>query len=273
MKEVRRFVQPPNEFQSDVSVSLKNSKAPCPSQVRQQGADSQSRRFNIYRNNRAVSLIESLKATYPAVNKLVGEAYFSAVARSFIDEHPPQSAVMAEYGGDFGEFIRRSPNAKNIPYVSDLAALEWARLQSYHSADAETLPIDRLLSVADPSEYDSLVFEVHPSLFQLSSRWPVGSLWSEITSPAASDADKPEIDKPEIDMKSAEHVVVVRPEYEVFVQVLPESGAVLLKHLKHGESLQEAVSSVTQKDPEFDPGVHLKGLIDLGAFCGSYLKG
>ena len=261
-------MQPPNEFQSDVSVSLKNSKAPCPSQVRQQGADSQSRRFNIYRNNRAVSLIESLKATYPAVNKLVGEAYFSAVARSFIDEHPPQSAVMAEYGGDFGEFIRQSPNAKNIPYVADLAALEWTRLQSYHSADAEFLPLDILLSVAEPSQYDSLVFTVLPSLFQLSSRWPVGTLWSEITSPAADAADKPNID-----MNAAEHIVVVRREYEVFVQVLPESGAMLLKSLKSGESLQEAVSSVAQHDPEFDPGLHLKGLIDLGAFCGSYLKG
>ena len=93
-------------------------------------------------------------------------------------------------------------------------------------------------------------------------------MWSEITSPAADAADKPNID-----MNAAEHIVVVRREYEVFVQVLPESGAMLLKSLKSGESLQEAVSSVTQHDPEFDPGLHLKGLIDLGAFCGSYLKG
>ena len=261
-------MQLPGEFQSDVSVALTDSKASCPAQVRQQGADSQSRRFNIYRNNRAVSLIESLKATFPAVNKLVGDEYFSAVARNFIDVHPPQSAVMAEYGGEFGEFIRQSPNAKNIPYVADLAALEWARLQSYHSSDAEILPLDTLLSKAQPSQYDSLVFSVLPSLYQLSSRWPVGSLWSEITSPAAQTADKPAFD-----MNVSEHIVVLRREYEVFVQVLPESGAMLLERLKRGDSLQEAVSSVTQHDPEFDPGLHLQGLIDLGAFCGSYLKG
>jgi len=265
-------VQPPGEFQSDVSRSLTNNNAPCPSQVKQQGSDSQSRRFNIYRNNRAVSLIESLKATFPAVNKLVGDEYFSAVARSFIDEHPPQSAVMAEYGGDFGEFIRQSPNATNIPYVADLAALEWARLQSYHSADAVALPLNTLLSKAEPSQYDSLVFAVLPSLYQLSSRWPVGSLWSEITSPAAQTADQT-ADKPAIDMNVSEYIVVVRREYEVLVQVLPESGAMLLERLKRGDSLQEAVSSVTEHDPEFDPGLHLQGLIDLGAFCGSYLKG
>jgi len=268
VQRVKRSVQPPGEFQSDVSKSLANSDAPCPSQVRQQGADSQSRRFNIYRNNRAVSLIENLKATYPAVHKLVGDAYFSAVARNFIDEHPPRSAVMAEFGGEFGEFIRQSPNAKNIPYVADLASLEWARLQAYHSADAESLSLDILLSAAEPSQYDSLVFKVLPSLFQLSSRWPVGSLWSAIVSPEAQGADTPEPD-----LNASEHIVVVRPEYEVFVQVLPSSGAILLEHLKRGDSLQEAVSSVTQNDPDFDPGLHLKGLIDLGVFCGSYIKG
>ena len=261
-------MQTPDEFQSDVSSALANSKVACPAQVRQQDSHSQSRRFNIYRNNRAVSLIDSLKATFPAVHKLVGEAYFSAVARSFIDEHPPVSAVMAEYGANFGEYIRQSPNAQNIPYVADLAALEWARLQSFHAADAASLPLDVLLSKAEPAQYDSLVFTVLPSLFQLSSRWPVGSLWSEISSPAAQAADQPEMD-----MNSPEHIVVVRPEYEVFVQVLPESGAMLLEQLKRGDSLQEAVSSVTENDPEFDPGLHLKGLIDLGAFCGSYLKG
>jgi len=271
-------VQAPNEFQSDVSDALSNSKAPCPSQVQQQGPDSQSRRFNIYRNNRAVSLIESLKATYPAVHKLVGDAYFSAVARSFIDVHPPRSAVMAEYGSEFGEYIMQSPNAKNIPYVADLATLEWVRLQSYHAADAETLSIGRLLSKAEPSVYDLLVFDVHPSLFQITSRWPVGSLWSAIISPVTEVADKPatetpELELPEINMNASEHVVVIRPEYEVLVQVLPPVGAMLLTQLQRGESLQEAVSFVTQQDPEFDPGLHLKGLIDLGAFCGSYLKG
>lgn len=260
-------MQPPADFQNDVGVSLKDSKAPCPSQVEQQGSDAQSRRFNIYRNNRAVSLIENLKATFPAVHKLVGDAYFTAVAQSFINEHPPQSPVMAEYGDGFGEFIRQSPNAKSIPYVADLASLEWSRLQSYHSADAEVLTLDILTSV-DPSDYESLAFNMHPSLFLLSSHWPVGSLWSEIISPADA-----ETDKPDIDMKASEHVVVVRPEYEVNLQVLPQSGALLLEHLQSGETLFQAVSSVTQNDPEFDAGFHLQGLISLGAFCSSYLKG
>ena len=131
--------------------------------------------------------------------------------------------------------------------------MEWARLQSYHSADAEILPLDTLLSKAEPSQYDSLVFTVLPSLYQLSSRWPVGSLWSEITSPATQTVDMTAdmtADKTAIDMNVSEHIVVVRREYEVFVQVLPESGAMLLERLKRGESLQEAVSSVSQHDPE-----------------------
>lgn len=250
------------EFQRDVSAALKKSQSACPAQVTQRGCDQQSRRFNIYRNNRMVSLIDNLKATYPAVCKLVGDEYFAAVARDYIYECPPVSPVMAEYGGGFSEFIKRSPNAEKIPYIADVASLEWACLQSSHARDSAVLPVDILASFS-PEEYGFLCFTPHPSLFFVSSRWAVGSLWS-----ATQNSDAPQLN-----VESAEHIVVVRPELEVVVQILPASGAALLNSLLKGQPLLEAVTSVIQRDPEFDPGSHLQGLIALGVFSDAYKQG
>lgn len=255
-------MSPPIEFQHDMSLALKNSGAPCPKQVTQQTADRQSRRFDIYRNNRMVSLIDNLKATYPSVCKLVGDEYFSAVAREYIKHHPPVGPVMAEYGDKLGLFIKASPNADKIPYIADVAALEWARLQAYHAQDSQALPADTLTTFS-PDDYGLLCFTRHPSLSLLSSQWAVGSLWSAIQL----------ANTPTIDLNRPENVVIVRPADEVMMQVLPSSGAMLLDRLIQGDSLLVAVSAVTRHDPDFDPGLHLQGLIGLGAFTTTYLQG
>ncbi|MEL6963263.1 MAG: DNA-binding domain-containing protein, partial [Pseudomonadota bacterium] len=55
------------------------------------------RRFNVYRNNVVAGMTEALRATFPAVEKLVGEDFFAASARIYIDQNPPQSPLLFRY--------------------------------------------------------------------------------------------------------------------------------------------------------------------------------
>ena len=91
-------------------------------------------RFAIYRNNVAVGLRDSLAATYPVVASLVGEAFFAEMARAFVAAEPPMSPILIEYGGGFADFIDRFRPADDLPYLSDVARLEWAWQESYHAA-------------------------------------------------------------------------------------------------------------------------------------------
>ncbi|MGE0273664.1 MAG: DNA-binding domain-containing protein, partial [Alphaproteobacteria bacterium] len=50
---------------------------------------SHERRIQIYRNHYYVTLIEALAATFPVTHRLVGERFFSAVARRFAAASPP----------------------------------------------------------------------------------------------------------------------------------------------------------------------------------------
>jgi hypothetical protein len=43
--------------------------------------DSSTRRFNVYRNNVVLGLCETLGAAFPVVRGLVGEAFFTAMAK------------------------------------------------------------------------------------------------------------------------------------------------------------------------------------------------
>ncbi|MBM3487112.1 MAG: DUF2063 domain-containing protein [Alphaproteobacteria bacterium] len=98
-----------------------------------------ARRFDIHRNNVYASLVEALRTRFPVVERLVGPSFFPAMAASFIDDHPPRSPVLIEYGALMPTFIATFSPAADIPYLADVARLEWLRHAAYHAAEAEPL--------------------------------------------------------------------------------------------------------------------------------------
>src|SRR2546427_13106545 len=57
-------------------------------------------RLRIYRNTCRSTLIEALRLTYPAVERLVGRDFFDMAAARYAGTHPPQSGYLNEYGGE-----------------------------------------------------------------------------------------------------------------------------------------------------------------------------
>src|SRR5271157_2049705 len=63
------------------------------------------KRYNVYRNNVTVSLVDALAAVYPAVQRITGVEFFRAMARFHVRATPPASPLLFEYGRDFPAFI------------------------------------------------------------------------------------------------------------------------------------------------------------------------
>ena len=78
-----------------------------PSVVAGPGGKAATKRYNVYRNNVTVSLIDALAATYPAVQRIAGVEFFRAMARCHVRATPPTSPLLFEYGRDFPDFIER----------------------------------------------------------------------------------------------------------------------------------------------------------------------
>jgi hypothetical protein len=127
-------------FETPFADAQLNADQPVPQGITAHNAAVPTRRFAVYRNNVVVGLVKALRYRFPVVEKIVGEEFFAAMARVFVIEQPPRSALLTTYGDEFAAFIAAFEPARELPYLADVARLEAARTQAYHAADAA--PVD-----------------------------------------------------------------------------------------------------------------------------------
>lgn len=243
------------DLQAVFARALRDPASPVPRPVRNTEAAPSTRRFNVYRNNMVVSLVDALKAAFPAIHRLVGEDYFNAVARAYIDKHPPSSPVLLRYGRRFGDFLEQFPTASGVPYLGDVARLEWAHIHALHAADAEPAAIESLASLPE-KVLSSARLELHPSVMHVASRWPVVALWSACVNPD---------DAGDVDMNTAQTAVVSRPALRVGVHAAPPGGGAFLAALAEGSSLGVAAAQAMEADEAFDLAGQLQFVFQIGA--------
>lgn len=136
-------------------------------------------RLSVYRNTFTQTLIRALRLSYPALERLVGAAFFDAAARDFISGQPPRSSYLDEFGGDFPDFLDRFAPAASLPYLGDVARLEWAVSRALHAPDAAALDVAALESV-DANDYARICFAPHPSAGLVHTRFPADVIWRAV---------------------------------------------------------------------------------------------
>jgi hypothetical protein len=214
------------------------------------------KRYNVYRNNVTVSLIDALAAIYPAVQRITGIDFFRAMARFHIRVTLPKSPLLFEYGRDFPAFIEQYEHARSMPWLADTARIERAWLDAYHAADAEPLSPAALASAA-PDRLRELVFTAHPATRIVRSQFSAVTIFATNRAPGPVGP---------IDASVPEDALITRPDLDVMVRHLPAGGASFLMRLMAGQSLGEAAALAAQSSPSFDLAANIAGMIQAGAF-------
>ncbi|MCY4396549.1 MAG: DNA-binding domain-containing protein [Rhodospirillaceae bacterium] len=218
-------------------------------------------RFGIYRNNIFQSLTGVLAAAFPTVSKLVGDENFAVLAHRFIAAHPPQRPSLYAYGGNFAAFLAGfAPAVEELPFLPDLAQVEWAVNEAYFEADAEPLVADHLAGLA-PETYARLRLHLHPTVRLIGSDWPVWDLWGAEALPDPW---------PPGEQEGAQRVLVRRPESKVDVVMLTPGDFAFLGALAAGDALGEAAAAGAAAGPDFDLATCLAGHLAGGTFHSGY---
>jgi hypothetical protein len=243
-------------FAAEFSPALINPERETPAAVKGPKGKLAIKRFNVYRNNVTVSLIDALASIYPAVQRITGVEFFRAMARFHVRATPPHSPLLFEYGRDFPAFIEQYEYAQSMQYLADVARIERAWLDAYHAADASPLAPEALAAI--PSErLADVVFTPHPATRIVRSEFAAVTIF------AANRTDAP---IGLIESGAPEDALITRPDLEVAVRHLPPGGAIFLMHLVAGETLGAAVTATLESEPSFDLPASIGGMIEAGAF-------
>jgi hypothetical protein len=243
-------------FQSEFAAALLATEPCLPQQVSRTGDHDAARRFGIYRNNVNASLSSALAACFPVVERLVGEEFFRAMALVFVARHPPRSPVLATYGAEFPMFLDRFEPVAALPYLSDVARLEWRRAVAHHAADVRAVDVSTMAAIpTDLLANARMIF--HPGACVVASDFPIVSIWrtnthDDVTSRIGADLP-------------GEAALVSRPSLDVLVTPLSRGAARLIAILAAGGTLGAAAQVAAEDHPDLNLSDALALLFGAGA--------
>ncbi|MEM5313251.1 DNA-binding domain-containing protein [Paraburkholderia sp. JHI869] len=204
------------------------------------GLDPQTR-LNVYRNTAVGVLINALRLAFPAVQRLVGADFFEGTVRLFVRAAPPRSAWLDEYGAEFPAFLAQMPQLSSVPYVIDVAQLEWVVNGVLHAPDVAPLDPASLAGL-DENALGLLRVSPHPATRLLRCDAPADAIWRAVLhqDDAALRAIEPE-DGPV-------HLLVQRVAEGVDTLRLSAGEWRISKALFAGEALGAALACASEAD-------------------------
>ncbi len=217
------------------------------------GALAPAQRLAIYANNAETNFIESLRLSFPAILRLVGDAYFTQCAREYRAQHPSRSGDLQHTGEAFPEYWAKRHGRDEFRYLADVARLEWLYQEALTAADCAPFDLARLGAVA-PAEYEGLRFRLHPSARTFESDFPALAIWEANVQSAA----EPEI----IDLsRGGDRLLVIRTEHGVEMRPQSDGQFAFLEQIVREASVGAAIETAAARDPAFDAAACLQELV------------
>lgn len=100
--------------------------------------------FAVYRNTVLKGSTDALLANFPTLERLVGRDWLRSAATIHARTSPPVDARLLYYGEDFARFLDGFEPARELPYLGDVARLDWLWTQVHAAEDEPALELSAL---------------------------------------------------------------------------------------------------------------------------------
>jgi hypothetical protein len=196
--------------------------------------------FEIYHQSYLARLTLELERTYPAIRWVIGDQHFLKICHKFIESQPSVTYNLLFYGKEFADFMLANFSTQKIPFLHDLARLEWLYKEAYNRPRSNPMSEDQLLVLTQASDYRVQFIE---SLNILTSPFAIFELWSR--------REEPAYNFELINWLHPENLLIYKIRNKVTVTQIMPIEAEILKSLEGGASLNSTLADYsTQLSPD-----------------------
>ena len=204
--------------------------------------------FSVYRNTSARGTVEALRASFPTIDALLGEDMFTDVALDYRRDEPPSGPVLSDYGAGFPAWLARQSWTCELPYVADVARLDWLWLESFLGADADAAPM-----ATSPQSRVML----HPAARFTWLATPALTIWQAHRAPDGFAQLEPDWVE--------EGALLTRPAQQVRVQQIDRACHYLLLLCASSARIDQCVSAIAEAHPQSNVPELLQQCVAAGA--------
>ena len=214
------------------------------------------RGISVYLGNVHGNCAKALAAAYPMVRKIVGEAFFDGLAHAYALAHPSASGDLNEFGAQLTVFVAGWPHTQDLPYLPDVARMEWLAHCAYYAPDFTPPDLAKLAAIPE-EHHAALPLSRAPGSALLVSEWPLARLWAVHQEDYVGDTDIHV-------QRGFDRVLILRPRWRVEVRAVAPGDYRFLAEAGRGAALGHALQAAAEVDPGFDPASALALWVSRG---------
>jgi hypothetical protein len=142
-------------------------------------------RLEIYAEMYFYRIFDVLHDDFPQLAAAAGDAAFHNLATDYLLAHPSCHPSLRNVGSALPRYLAGHALAAERPWLAELAALEWARVDVFDRADATPLAPDALARL-DPDAFADLPLPIIGAHEIVQARHAIDEIWRAPTEPPAA---------------------------------------------------------------------------------------
>jgi len=250
-------------FQADFGAALRDrARTPALARRLAGAAELVEQRLAIYRANMVAGADKALSAAYPVIRQVVGAEFFHGLAREYQRATPSTSGDLTGFGATFDAFLAAFEHVQHLPWLPDLARLEWAAHVAYGAADAPAWDAAALAAIA-PERQEAIRLRWSPGVAIVRSRYPIVRAWT-IHQPGFAGEFA-------VDWAIEETALVARDGFVVTVNASAPADTAFIEASLAGTPLGDAAALTLEHHPDFNLGALLARAFTARLVCGAGL--
>ncbi len=207
-----------------------------------QGGVAGRERMSVYAGGYVARVQEGLADVYEATQFILGPERFNALGEAYAAAYPSHHYNLSRIGIHFPEFIRTAPGLDDVPFLADLAELEWRMAEAFHAFDKPPFVPAQLADIPlEDWEYAKVVFQPSSAIFF--SPWPVLDIWKKKQDPGSHEGQW-------VFQKTPQHLLIGRRDAQVRCELLNPAQHKLLEGLLQGRTLGEVCEDLADVSGE-----------------------